>query len=379
MTEPMPAPLTPADCDLRDFPYMPLDVVRLRDSDLSGHENPEVFRTAVLSWCIAWHQQPAGSLPDDDAKLARLFGYGRDIDGWRSIREAGGLYGWVKCSDGRLYHPIVAEKAGEAWAVAKKNKGRTAAATKARVEKAAQDRVGQRDEAEDDKRNFYRNGDRNVDRDENRNGDRNGPPTNERTNELNERTNEAQPRARGIDPEVVGIIEAFDRSRVEAFGSGRARLAPHATDAVIAGRWVAQGLTAAILGPLFVSRQRARRDAGQEPIDLLRYLDRAVADLGSTPTPSGQAQAAGNVHTHPAAELDQRKAAWGAAITAHNAGRGAKPELAAYGLRYDRERQDIALAPGQRPPIPPPQPGQDAPQSAPEGPPERAAQPSARG
>lgn len=28
-------PLTPQDCDLRDFSFMPLDVVRLRDSTLA--------------------------------------------------------------------------------------------------------------------------------------------------------------------------------------------------------------------------------------------------------------------------------------------------------------------------------------------------------
>jgi hypothetical protein len=30
-------PLTPSDCDLRDFQSMPLDVARLRDSDLARH------------------------------------------------------------------------------------------------------------------------------------------------------------------------------------------------------------------------------------------------------------------------------------------------------------------------------------------------------
>jgi hypothetical protein len=29
----VPAPLTPVDCDLRDFQYMELDVRRLRDSN----------------------------------------------------------------------------------------------------------------------------------------------------------------------------------------------------------------------------------------------------------------------------------------------------------------------------------------------------------
>ena len=29
--------------------------------------------------------------------------------------KAGALRGWIKCGDGRLYHPVVAEKANEAW------------------------------------------------------------------------------------------------------------------------------------------------------------------------------------------------------------------------------------------------------------------------
>lgn len=132
----LPEPLTPADCDLRDFQYMPLDVLRLRDSDLAARTTGEEFRCAVLLWCAAWHQVPAGSLPDDDVNLAIYAGYGRAVDQWRNVRE-GSLRGWIKCSDGRLYHPVVAEKANESWhakhrqahdklceRVRKRNKGR---------------------------------------------------------------------------------------------------------------------------------------------------------------------------------------------------------------------------------------------------------------
>lgn len=108
------APLTSADCDLRDFPFMPLDVVRLRDSDLAATETAEGFRAAVMLWCASWHQLPAASLPDDDRVLANLAGYGRVVKEWQKERE-GALRGWIKCSDGRLYHPVVAEKAVEAW------------------------------------------------------------------------------------------------------------------------------------------------------------------------------------------------------------------------------------------------------------------------
>ncbi|WP_231501739.1 DUF1376 domain-containing protein [Bordetella petrii] len=108
-------PLTPADCDLQDFQFMPLDVLRLRDSDLAIHTTGEEFRCAVLLWCAAWHQVPAASLPDDDKSLASLAGYGRAVNEWLKHKE-GALRGWIKCEDGRLYHPVVAEKAREAWA-----------------------------------------------------------------------------------------------------------------------------------------------------------------------------------------------------------------------------------------------------------------------
>ena len=67
-----PDPLVPAEVDLRDFGFMPLDVLRLRDSDLAALANGEEFKAAVLLWCAAWHQVPAASLPNDDRLLARF-------------------------------------------------------------------------------------------------------------------------------------------------------------------------------------------------------------------------------------------------------------------------------------------------------------------
>lgn len=115
MDNPLPDPLVPAHVDLRDFQFMALDVARLRDSELVSVPDAEAFRVNVLSWCASWHQVPSGSLPDEEVSLARMMGFGRDIAGWRRVREAGGMRGWVKCSDGRLYHPVVSQKAVEAW------------------------------------------------------------------------------------------------------------------------------------------------------------------------------------------------------------------------------------------------------------------------
>jgi hypothetical protein len=114
MTAELPAPLVPPEVDLTDFRFMPLDVRRLRDSDLAALTEPEAFRAAVLLWGAAWHQVPAGSLPDDNRVLAVLAGYGRVVKEWLRFRE-GALHGFVKCSDGRLYHTVVCEKALEAW------------------------------------------------------------------------------------------------------------------------------------------------------------------------------------------------------------------------------------------------------------------------
>lgn len=91
---------------------MPLDVLRLRDSDLALRSTGDEFKAAVLLWCASWHQVPSGSLPNDDKVLRRLCGISDRA--WIRCRDAV-LEKWTLCSDGRLYHQTVAEKAVEAW------------------------------------------------------------------------------------------------------------------------------------------------------------------------------------------------------------------------------------------------------------------------
>lgn len=109
-----PEPLTPPECDLRDFQFMPLDVARLFSSSFHARATDGEWRAGVTLWAKSWHQVPAGSLPDDDIELTRLAELGREVKAWRKLK-AGALRGWVKASDGLLYHPVVAEKALEAW------------------------------------------------------------------------------------------------------------------------------------------------------------------------------------------------------------------------------------------------------------------------
>jgi hypothetical protein len=110
----LPDPLVPAYVDLRDFPYMPLEVERLFGSEFHAQTNDAEWRAGVTLWLKSFHQVPPASLPDDDVALARLAELGRDVRAWRRIRSRA-LRGWVRCRDGRLYHRVVAEKALEAW------------------------------------------------------------------------------------------------------------------------------------------------------------------------------------------------------------------------------------------------------------------------
>jgi uncharacterized protein YdaU (DUF1376 family) len=102
----LPPPPVPAHADCRAFPYMPLDTERLLMSDLALTCSLEVLGAAVLLWAAAWHAVPAGSLPAEDAALAHLARAGAR---WHGIKGAA-LRGFVLCSDGRLYHPVVCEK-----------------------------------------------------------------------------------------------------------------------------------------------------------------------------------------------------------------------------------------------------------------------------
>lgn len=145
--EKRPAPPVTADLDLRTFEYMPLHVQKLRDSDLAVLATGDEFRAAVLLWSAAWHQIPASSLPCDDRLLAKLAGYGRDVQGWLMVKEVA-LRGFIECGDGRLYHPIIAETALTSATKKRARQAQTEAATAARLER-------QRNETRNDKRNVH--------------------------------------------------------------------------------------------------------------------------------------------------------------------------------------------------------------------------------
>lgn len=110
----LPKPPIQNNIDLRSFEFMPLDVVRFRDSDFTALVEAEAFRSGFLLMCASWHQVPAGSLPNDDRILSNLAGFGRVVKEWEKFKDEA-LHGWVLCDDNRYYHPVVCEKALESW------------------------------------------------------------------------------------------------------------------------------------------------------------------------------------------------------------------------------------------------------------------------
>lgn len=124
--DPRPSPLVPPETDLTSVPSMLLDVRRFLNSDLATETDPGAAFFAVVLWCEAWHQRPAASLPATDTALCKLAGFGRDQASWQRVREVA-MRGWVLCGDGRHYHPVVAEKALEAWVMHLRYRKRSAA------------------------------------------------------------------------------------------------------------------------------------------------------------------------------------------------------------------------------------------------------------
>lgn len=114
MTDQLPAPLVPADVDLRGLEYMPFFGNHLFGSEFNARCTDSEWRAGVTLWWAAWNQVPAGSLPNDDVALTRLADLGRDIKAWRKVKERA-LHGFIECADGRLYHRFIATQALVAW------------------------------------------------------------------------------------------------------------------------------------------------------------------------------------------------------------------------------------------------------------------------
>lgn len=134
----LPSPPVSPDADLRDFQYTPIFRSRLFGSSFHARASDAEWRAGVTLWLKSWDQMPPGSLPDDDIDLCRLAEFGRDMKEWKRVKD-GALHGWFKCSDGRLYHSVVAEGVNEAIARKKAQREKTLKARIAALQKRLKD------------------------------------------------------------------------------------------------------------------------------------------------------------------------------------------------------------------------------------------------
>jgi hypothetical protein len=127
----LPSPPVPSACDLRRYSWIPVPVSLVRDSTwwLTASDAAQAAQLRLM--VASWHQVPAASLPDDDRLLAKLGRISsKVIRCLTEIRKE-----WTLCTDGRLYHPELAEIALDSWEKMQSQAARTAAARAARAQK----------------------------------------------------------------------------------------------------------------------------------------------------------------------------------------------------------------------------------------------------
>jgi Protein of unknown function (DUF1376) len=110
----LPAALVSNEVYLRDkCKWLPLDTDRLARSIFMRIANNEQLGAAFRLWLLAWGENPAGSLPNDDRWLSDAAKIDRQF--W-SCEAAVVLHGFIACNDGRLYHPVICEIAKRRFA-----------------------------------------------------------------------------------------------------------------------------------------------------------------------------------------------------------------------------------------------------------------------
>lgn len=87
-------------------------------SEFRNLASREVRAVMLDLFCVAYDEDPAGTLPVNDELIAKLVDVG--LDDWRSLctRKIGPLDGWKRCltdlGEVRLYHPMMLEMVTEA-------------------------------------------------------------------------------------------------------------------------------------------------------------------------------------------------------------------------------------------------------------------------
>lgn len=103
-----PAPY-PADTRAKGWRFE-IDTERIRQSDTWALAPAETRPWLLMLWMVAWEQTPCGSMPNDDVLIAARLGLTPKVF---AKQRAVLMRGWWLAEDGRLYHPVIAERVAE--------------------------------------------------------------------------------------------------------------------------------------------------------------------------------------------------------------------------------------------------------------------------
>lgn len=107
-------PPVPVEVDLRKIGRMQLDILALLSSETMAMCRGEKLHAALTLWIRAFHQVPAGSLPNDENVVMSLAGYSSDPEGWQRVKAVA-LKNFELHNDGRLYHTKLSEVVLKTW------------------------------------------------------------------------------------------------------------------------------------------------------------------------------------------------------------------------------------------------------------------------
>jgi uncharacterized protein YdaU (DUF1376 family) len=287
MTDQLPAPLTPEYCDCRDLDGFMLNVERVMASELVAVSSLAVVGSAFLLWCRAWKQMPAASLPDDERVLAAFAKL--TLPAFRRVRDEV-LRGFVKCSDGRLYHKVLATEAINAYErKVAFQKRRNGDAERLRKWRASSKETP--DETTSETRFVAEGQGQGQGLIKAAAADASAQPV-ERCPVPDAPPPHSPPGRK--DPEAVAVVAALNDAIAAAFGEDRRRPYPNATDGVLARRWLDAGADPPLIADVLTAICRREAQAQRAPPNSLKYFDKAVADALSArdapptkPSPNG--------------------------------------------------------------------------------------------
>ena len=255
----LPQPLVPPDTDIGGMDGFLLRTDKLMASELWAISTGDEFKAAMGLWARAWSQSPAGSLPDDERILAAFSGAGGK---WKKVKTVA-LRGFVKCSDGRLYHKVLCEEVLRAAQLKRDRRDRTAKATEARKK----GRDDQRDDMFCDNRDDQRDVDRNVHQEKGREEEEkknpNPPPSVSPSGRGGAKVLDS-PKPPPPDPAAATLRQGI----VAVFADAGSPNIPDTSRAVV---WISQGLDPALCLAVISEAVKKRPD-----INNLSYFEPAI-------------------------------------------------------------------------------------------------------